>query len=304
MINLRHLETFLVVADELHFGRAANRLHVAQPAVSQTIAALEAEVGVKLFDRSSRVVRLTAAGSAYVDEVEEIFRQITRANTSARLADEGVRGHLTVAFTAVCALGFLPGVVVDFIGQNPEVDVELRQLGTAEQIDALSIGAIDVGFSILPESHGPVHSRLLTPDELHLFIPADDPLAALDRISVADAITRRFLLLSREREPCVRKTFDRLCDAHAVEGDVVMEIDHLESLLAFVGAGLGVSLAPSVAAALQLDGVQSRPLDPPVPSGISAIWDPDETSPTAQRFLDHLCAAIDDAGGLVNPSGR
>lgn len=291
-MNLRHLETFLVVADELHFGRAAERLHVAQPAVSQTIAALEADLGVKLFDRSSRAVQLTAAGAAYVGEVEEIFRQIDRANASARSADEGTTGRLVVAFTAVCTLGFLPGVVVDFMRRHPEIAVELRQLGTAEQIDALAAGTIDIGFSILPDAHGPVHSRLVAPDELHLFLAADHPLAAHDRVEVADALAESFLLLSRDREPCVHKTFDRLCDAHQVDGDVVMQVDHLESMLAFVGAGLGVSLAPSIAAGLGLDGVTSRPLEPPVPSGISAIWDPDAAAPTTTRFLDHLCAAM------------
>ncbi|MEM8709075.1 MAG: LysR family transcriptional regulator, partial [Actinomycetota bacterium] len=192
-MNLRHLETFLVVADELHFGRAAARLHVAQPAVSQTIAALEADLGVKLFDRSSRNVTLTAAGAAYVGEVEEIFRQIEQAASAARSADAGVRGRLTVAFTAVCTLGELPSVVVAFMAANPDVDVRLVQQGTAEQIDALRAGTIDIGFSILPEAHGPVHSRLIAPDELHLFLPEGHPLAADERVHVADALGEPFL---------------------------------------------------------------------------------------------------------------
>ncbi|MEM9466674.1 MAG: LysR family transcriptional regulator [Actinomycetota bacterium] len=289
-MKLRHLETFLVLADELHFGRTAERLHVAQPAVSQTISALEGELGLKLFDRSNRRVELTAAGAAYRQEVEQVFAQLDRASGAAHAAEAGVRGRLTIAFTAVCTLTFLPDLISRFIDDHPGVAVQLRQLGTAEQIDALRVGAIDVGFSILPNRHAPVHSQLIVDDELHVFLPAGHELAGHDHVATSRALDEPFLLMSREREPCVHETFARMCEQYAKPGRVVLEVDHLESMLAFVGAGMGVSLLPSIAGRLRLDGVESRPLDPPVPSGVSAVWDPAAVSPTTRRFLDRLDA--------------
>ncbi len=284
-MKLRHLEAFLVVAEELHFGRAASRLHVAQPAVSQTISALEDELGVQLFDRSSRRVRLTAAGQAYVEEVRGVFAQLEHASSVAREADAGLRGRLTVGYTAVCTLGWLPRVLVDFMRASPDVTVQLQQQGTAEQVDALARGSIDVGFSILAADHGPVHAELVAPDDLHLFFHADHPFAALERIPISTALREPFLLMSRVREPCVHRSFERMCEQHGTRADIVLEVDYLESMLAFVGAGLGVSLAPSVASTLSLPGVTSRPLEPRIPAGISAIWSPETMSATTERFL-------------------
>lgn len=287
-MKLRHLRVFLAVADELHFGRAAQRLHVAQPAVSQTVAALENELGVTLFDRSRRRVRLTEAGQAYRAEVEDVFRHLDRASTVAREADAGVRGTLNVGFTAVCTLSALPDLLVDFMQLHPDVSVRPKHVGTVDQIEGLRLGTIDVGFSILPGEHAEVQSRLVASDELHLFFPADHALARFDRVPMLEALNEPFLLMSREREPCVHGCFERICDEHGRRAEVVMEVDHLESLFAFVGAGLGVSLAPSIASRLRLDGVVTRPVEPAIPAGISVMWRNDETSPATSRFLKHL----------------
>lgn len=287
-MKLRHLEVFLVVADELHFGRAAARLRVAQPAVSQTIGALEEELGVQLFDRSNRRIRLSPAGEAYVDEVRGVFRQLDQASSAAREAHAGVRGRLTVGFTAVCTLGPLPGAVVQFMRQHPNVVVRLEQLSTADQVDALGRGTIDVGFTILPDDHAPVHSKVVAPDELHVFFAEGHRLAAWNRVPVAEILEEPFLLTSRAREPCVHRSLDHMSEQHGTRAEVVMEVDHLEATLSFVSAGLGISIAPSAAARLRLDGVTSRPLDPSVPAGMSAIWTPETASPTTLRFLDAL----------------
>ncbi|MEM9034225.1 MAG: LysR substrate-binding domain-containing protein [Actinomycetota bacterium] len=294
-MNLRHIRTFLVVAEELHVGRAAARLHVAQPAVSQTVAALERELGLELFDRVGRGIRLTAAGQAYANEVRSVFPQLDRAARAAQDAERGVRGRLAVGFTAVCTLGDLPGFLIGFMGRYPQVGVELRQMATAEQPRALRLGTIDVGFTILPGGPEPVHSRLLTSDELHAFLARQHPLARYERVPVSELLDEPFLLMSKEREPCVHQSFNRMCEEHGKQGEIFMELDHLESMLAFVATGAGVSLAPSTAARLQLEGTTSRPLDPPVPAGISVVWDPAALTPTAQLFLDEIDAHWSDS---------
>ncbi|MEM7325383.1 MAG: LysR substrate-binding domain-containing protein [Actinomycetota bacterium] len=287
-VNLRHVQTFLVVAEELHVGRAATRLHVAQPAVSQTIKALEKQLGLELLDRSGRGISLTAAGRAYAEEVRGVVPQLELAARAAKDAQQGVRGRLVVGFTAVCTLGGLPEFLVDFMGRHAAVDVRLHQLATADQTDALRLGSIDVGFTILPGGPEPVNSRLITTDELHAFVSADHPLARHTRIPVAELLDEPFLLMSKEREPCVHRSFNRLCEAHGKQAEIVLEVDHLESMLSFVSAGAGVSLAPSTAARLGLEGTTSRPLDPSIPAGISVIWDPAVITPTGELFLDEL----------------
>ncbi|MEM9561949.1 MAG: LysR substrate-binding domain-containing protein [Actinomycetota bacterium] len=293
LANLRHIHTFLVVAEELHVGRAAARLHVAQPAVSQTIAALEKRLGVELFDRSGRGIRLTAAGRAYADEVGGVLPTLEQATRAAKDAERGVRGRLAVGFTAVCSLGRLPGFLTEFMHRYPEIGVRLQQMGTAEQTDAVRLGSIDVGFTILPGGPDPVHSRPVTADELHAFLRSDHALARHERVPVSDLLDEPFLLMSKEREPCVHQTFNRLCEQYGKRAEIFMEVDHLESMLAFVSAGAGVSLAPSTAGRLRLDGTTSRPLDPPIPAGVSVIWDPAVLTPTAQLFLDEIDARWD-----------
>ncbi|MEM7276088.1 MAG: LysR substrate-binding domain-containing protein [Actinomycetota bacterium] len=288
VVNLRHIQTFLVVAEELHVGRAATRLHVAQPAVSQTIAALEKRLGLQLFDRSGRGIRLTAAGRAYADEVRTVLPQLEQASRAAKDAERGVRGRLVVGFTAVCTLGDLPTFLLGFMQRHPDVGVRLQQMATAEQTSALRAGTIDVGFTILPGGPEPVHSRLVTSDELHAFLRRDHALARHDRVPVPELLDEPFLLMSKEREPCVHQTFNRMCEEHGKRAEIFMEVDHLEAMLAFVSAGAGVSLAPSTASRLQLDHTTSRPLDPPVPAGISVIWDQAALTPTAKLFLDEI----------------
>lgn len=292
MVNVRHLETFVVVADELHFGRAADRLHVAQPAVSQTIRTLERELGAALFDRSSRTVRLTAAGQSYLADAHDILRRLDRASSRALDTQAGVRGRVRVGYTAVCSLGGLASAVAEFAKRYPDVAVELEHLGTAEQIEQLRAGTIDVGFGILPGGPEPVHSEIVAPDELHVLHPTDHEFAEYNRIPASDVLRQPLLLMTRDREPCVHQLVNRLSNEHQVEHQIAMEVDHLESMMSFARAGLGVGLAPSAATQLHLDGLTSRPLEPSVPAGISMLWQPGAATPTTTRLLDTMRSAF------------
>ena len=287
-MRIRHLETFLLVADELHFGRAAARLRVAQPAVSQTIAALEKDVGTTLFDRSKRRVRLTAAGVVFRTEAEAILRRLMAAPAVARRAALGESGRLVVGFTAVCALGGLAASLTRFIRERPRVDVRLLQMGTREQEEALALGRIDIGFSVHPDEDSGLVIGCVTTDQLHAFLPEGHPLQAQERVAIVGLLSEPFLLMSRDSEPAVYKTFLRLCGAYDIVPNVVLEVDHVDTMLAFVAAGLGVSLAPSVVTALRLRGVVSRPVTPPIPAGISVIWPAEGPSQTGRTLLAHL----------------
>jgi DNA-binding transcriptional LysR family regulator len=287
-MKLRHLETFVMVAEELHFGRAAARLNVAQPAVSQTIRGLEEHLGVALFDRTRRQVELTQAGELFLAEALRILGDLDSAVAAARQLGSGRRGRLRVGFTVACAVSVVPGLVVAFMEAHPEVDVSLIQLGTAAQIEALELGRLDLGFSVLTPPDPRITQRLVAPDRLHAFLPAGHPLGRRDEVEAREVLRHPFILTARAQEPRMHQEFHALCRAHQIEPRVVLEVEHLEAMLGFVAAGLGVSFAPSAASAFASDRVTSRPLTPPMRVDIHALWSARRLPPTAERFLAHL----------------
>lgn len=292
MVNLRHLETFVIVAEELHFGRAAQRLHVAQPAVSQTIRALESEIGVDLFDRSGRRVRLTDAGRAYVADAHDVLDRLSRATTRAVDAQAGFRGRISIGYTAASALDGLADVVAAYQRLYPDVQVELEHCGTADQAERIRGQTLDVGFGILPGGPEPVHSEVVVQGDLSAFVATSHGLHQSDRVPIAAVLRERLIVMSRSREPCVHQLLNRLGAEHQIVPDIALEVDHLETLLSFVAAGIGVGLAPSAAGRLRLDGVTTLRLDPAIPAGMSMMWNPAATSPTTTRFLDVTRATL------------
>ena len=291
-MKLRHLETFIIVADELHFGRAAARLHVAQPAVSQTISGLEDSLGVELFDRTRRQVRLTEAGERFLEDTRRILGDLEQAKHSARRLAAGERGQLRIGFTVACAMSRIPSAIADFMKSNPGVEVSLRQLGTAAQLEALALGRLDIGFSVLAQPDDSIQRRLVAPDRLHVFLPAQHPLAVNEEVHVSDALRCPFVLMTREQEPQMHHAFHGLCRELGIEPAVVLEVDHLEAMLAFVAAGLGVSFAPSATNKLDASGVISRPLVPFIAVDIHALWSEQNLSPATRRFLQHIDGSL------------
>src|SRR5512142_398453 len=144
-MELRHLKYFVAVAEELHFGRAAERLHIAQPPLSQQIMNLEEELGVKLFDRSGRGIRMTDAGEYFLKEAQQVLSHVKQASETARRVYRGEAGRLTVGFVGSVIHTFLPAGLRSFRGLFPDVELVLQELNTAEQIKSLSAGRIDVG---------------------------------------------------------------------------------------------------------------------------------------------------------------
>ena len=165
---MRHLECFLAVAEELHFTRAAERLHLSQPPLSRHVKELEQELGVILFERTRRNVALTEAGRAYEERVHSIFSQLNQARDEARCIQRGEMGTLTIGFVGALTYEFLPGLLRRYRVHRPGVQLVLRDLVPAEQIEALALGRIDVGFAgILPDDCGPeVACRVLRRDRM------------------------------------------------------------------------------------------------------------------------------------------
>lgn len=285
-MELRHLRYFIAVAEELHFGRAAARLHIAQPPLSQQIRRLEEELQAPLLRRTSRHVELTTAGRLFLREAKLTVAQASRAVRVARRASQGEIGQLFVGCTPWADFTSGPRVIRGFGKRHPEVDVELHSLSSAEQISALEDGRIDVGI-LRP----PVHSQALITEpflteRLVVAFPQGHHFAAYRRVPWPELATEAYVLLSRRRAPTFDGIVSQACAEVGLTLNVRYEVDHPQAVLALVAAGLGVSLAPATFGALKSGGIAYRGLRPAGPVLRTVIaWRREGGSPLVQRFL-------------------
>src|SRR5512133_1148541 len=184
MIELRHLRYFVAVAEELHFGRAAQRLHIAQPGLSQQIQALESELGVSLLARTRRRVELTAAGQVFLDEGRRALAQVERAENLTRRAASGEIGRLTIGGTESATWVVLPELLRDFRRRYPNVDLAIREMPSPLQLEALRNGEIDVGFVRPPVGTDGLVARTILEERLGILLPKAHPLAKRSEIPI------------------------------------------------------------------------------------------------------------------------
>jgi DNA-binding transcriptional LysR family regulator len=298
-MKMRHLEAFLAVAEELHFTRAARRLCIAQPAVSAAIKELEAELGFLLFSRTRRSVALTAAGVRFRKEAEATLQGLDRAVHAARRVAQGKTGRVVVDFTPLAALTVLPLALVQFRRAFPDVEVVLSQRGTARQVERLQAGTSDLGFTVLPGQPGLLSHEPITREPLVAILPTTHPHAGAPSVPIEAVVGLPMLILPRHAEPAMHDAWLRLCAGVGVSPRLELELDQIESVLAFVAAGHGVSLAPASVGRLRLEGVTTTPLSPPVPAGVTMVWSPDVENPAAAALRAQVRAVRDASGGTA-----
>jgi DNA-binding transcriptional LysR family regulator len=284
-MELREIRTFLVVADELHFTRAAARLHVAQSAVSHAIQKLEAELGVALFARTRRRVALTAAGERFRTDVTEATAALDAAAEIASRSARGEAGRLVLRFTVAAALTIIPRAVARFHKAYPAVELDLQPGGSSAQLEAIHAGRCDVGFLSLQRDVTPLATEVVQRAPLVAVLPTAHPLARRRRVQFADLAGERFVMLELASEPRVRDRIRARCVAAGFEPEVVLEVGQLEVLLAMVAAGVGITCVPALVRALRFAGVVTIPITPVVEGGISVVWDPATLSAAAGGFL-------------------
>lgn len=238
---LRHLRIFVAVADELHFSRAADRLGMAQPPLSQAVRRLEKDLGAALFDRSHRQVRLTAAGMVLLDEAHELLAREKRLRTLARRAGDGGLGTLRAGVPPDTTVSTLSALLSACAGHSPGLSVDLQEITTEEQLRLLASGGLDVGLV-----HQPVDATELSlgPEvcaELGVVLPRTSPLARLPEVALAELSGHDLVLFPRAQAP---GWYDRILDSCRTEGFVPGRVRHAsnpEFLLALVHAGHGIA---------------------------------------------------------------
>ena len=287
-MELRHLRYFMAVGEELSFTRAAERLHIAQPPLSQQIKQLEEELGVTLLQRGARPLRLTGAGEVLLQRSRALLADLDAAMAETRRTGRGQTGKLSVGFAGSAMYVFLPDVINTFREACPNVELNLHEMLASEVAQALQERKIDVGFArpqLPPLDH--IAQRLILEEPYLAALPKRHRLAGRTLIALSDLADEPFVLYPSTPGPSVMEIFTSACRESGFMPRVVQEARHLQTVVSLVAAGVGVSLVPQAAADGQRRrGVTFVPLLPPAPTApLTLVWREDDISPALRRFL-------------------
>jgi DNA-binding transcriptional LysR family regulator len=254
-ISLRRLEYFVTVADELHFGRAAQRLHVAQPALSQQIRQLEIDLGLTLLERTTRRVSLTADGATFLTHARGL---LVSARSVARVAEEirgGARGRLRLAYVDSTAYEFVPRFLHHFGRVWPNAEIELFTMSSDEQAQAIVAGDVDLGIARAVPARPAVDSSVLGFDRLVVAMPADHRIAGQASTRLRHLSGETFVGFSRDRSPSLHAEIRSMLASHNIQYDPAIEAAEYTTIVGLVAAGEGVALVPASIRHLQLPNV-------------------------------------------------
>ncbi len=285
-LDLRKVRAFVMVAEERHFGRAAERLFVAQPALSQTIKALEADVGVQLLDRSTRRVDLTPAGAQLLERARVILGSVDDAVAEARRIDAGEEGSLRLGFIGSASFGLMPALARALSDELPRLRLDLTGDVLSPEVAArLADGSLDAGI-LRPFDLSPgLHSRVLRSEPLVVALPSDHT-AASRPVALASLADEPFVgYLSRAS--AMAATVEQACRGAGFSPRIRTEVRETATLVAFVASGLGVALVPQGVSHLGIPGVTYVPLAEDVTIDLVAGWRAD-APPTIDRVIERL----------------
>ncbi|WP_109507848.1 LysR substrate-binding domain-containing protein [Nocardioides speluncae] len=260
-MELRHLRYFVAVAEERHFGRAAERLHMAQPPLSQQIRQLESELGVQLLHRTTRKVELTAAGAAYLDRARAVLAYVESATSEAQRVAAGLVGRLVVGCVGSATYSLLPSLARRLREDLPAVDFSFRgEMLVPDQVDALLSGEIDLALLRPPVADAGVRLRHLREDRLIVALPDGHRLAQRKRLRIADLRDEEFIVHPGRGRSVMSGLVATLCREAGFEPRVRQEVGETSTLVTFVAAGLGVAVVPEPVSRLGVAGATYRPL--------------------------------------------
>ncbi|GIE74988.1 transcriptional regulator [Actinoplanes philippinensis] len=287
--SLEQLRGFIAVAEELHFGRAAVRLRMTQPPLSRQIQKLEAAVGVQLLERDNRRVRLTPAGHAFLNEARRILAIAEAAPALAQRVSSGMRGVLKLGFTSASTFGHL-GRILDYLNlELPEVHIELFEMVTREQIDALTAGDIDLGLARPPFDPELFESRLLHREALLLAVHEDHPLADLRRAVVPADLVREPLIFHSQQK--ARYFYDLVVSMVPLAQErIIHTVSQVMTMLWLVSRGRGVAFVPESAGMIAVPHVEYLRIDTPIPEPVElhVLWPRKSDNPALPRAISAL----------------
>ncbi|HEY4409366.1 MAG TPA: LysR substrate-binding domain-containing protein [Acidimicrobiia bacterium] len=300
-MELRQIKFFMAVAEERHFGRAAERMYIAQPALSQHVRRLERELGVRLFDRSARHVRLTPAGEAFLAVARWMSRQVDEATLAARRAEAGEAGSVGIGVHVSVAAPILSVVLRHWSRLRPAIRPRLMSGRAGELVDLVRRGELDVALVDGPVTDRGLTSALVIEDRMVIVLPADHRLARHETVLIRSLEGEQFVSVARRSSVTLHDRFIELCGAAGFSPEVSVELDDPDLLPLAVAAGLGVGLAASaLVAGRVMPGVVSRPLDDAraaIP--LVAVAAREGATVQAQEFI-HLVQNLHPGGRLLH----
>ncbi|WP_107766431.1 LysR family transcriptional regulator [Nocardioides terrigena] len=296
MITLDQVRSFVAVAEELHFGRAAERLQMTQPPLSRQIQKLEKSVGAQLLERDNRRVELTGAGAAFLDEAYRLLNLVEGAGDLARRVDAGAAGVVRLGFTAVSAISILGPLLRRLTAALPDVEVLLSERVTQAQVDGIRRGELDIGLARPPFDTSLLSSKVVLREPLMAVVPTDHPLAALDRpLRPQDFDGQPVIGYHPQQSRYFHELSVRfLANAHP---RIEQRVHQVLTAMLLVAADRGLALAPASATSLQVEGVVFKDLahgggdtrldaDPDRPVELYAVWSREAVTPVVRRVLD------------------
>jgi len=287
--DLRHVRAFVLLSEELHFSRAAQRAHMTQPAMSRLIRDLEQDVGVPLIARTTRSVELTEAGKAFLADGRAALERLERAVTNARRTASGEVGLLRIGYMDFAINGRLPEFLSAFSRYRPEIRLEISFIPTFKQQEALLAERIDIGFMIGPFEESSMASYTFDDNRYVALLPITHPLSNVRTLRLSDLADQPFVLGSGENWGAFRNAFFSICHRAGFTPRIAQEASSSEGIFGLVAAGAGVSVYASCVRNLQRRGIVIRDLDDVSEKIVTvAAWATPVHSPAVSIFTDFM----------------
>ncbi|ADV01955.1 LysR family transcriptional regulator [Alicycliphilus denitrificans] len=302
-MNLRQLQHFVVLGEVLNFRKAADKLHIVQPALTASIRRLEIEFGVDLFERTTRDVKLSAAGRAALPEVKRALQQMDRARRNAKATQTGEWGTLRVGFVGSASMALLPAGIRAFRTRFPDVVLGLQESTGSRIVDLIDNGQMDVGLIRTPA----VNNRGLTIHTLQtqrfmVVIPRGsewEPARNTKKVRLQDLANAPFITFSRDESPMLYLAVVSVCREAGFTPNIVQEAIQVQTVVTLVESGLGVGLVPSVCAQHKPANASFFELAKQTPAcatGLALVYDAGSLSPVGRRFVQTLSELAEQDG--------
>jgi DNA-binding transcriptional LysR family regulator len=287
-MELRHLRYFIAVAEELHFGRAAKRLNISQPPLSQQIMQLEKEIGVRMFNRTKRRVEITPAGLVFLAEARRIMTMSDDAVRRTIRADKGEIGQLAVGYIGSANYSVLPQIVREFRKRFQDVDLSLAELNTSNQIEALREGRIQVGFLRPPQGiqNEGLSVEPVFREPLMVAMPQNHRIKGKTPVSLRILAKESFIMIPRQRGPGFFDYIIALCQKEGFSPNIVLEASQFHTIIGLVAAEIGIAIVPATMQRSRFKGVVFRTIEGGAETILNMAWISENPSLVLRNFLD------------------
>ena len=292
-MDIKPLRYYVTLAEMRHFGRAAKRLNLSQPPLSRQLIALEESLGVKLIERSSHHVELTAAGEQFYLDARAILAAMDQAAHNARAAAAGIAGSLRVGFTMCAAYSVVPGYARQFNASWPNVTLHLREVVSNDLVDQVLAGQVDAAILLPGSNSDNLESRTVVREPLCVALSRHHPRANARRIAIKQLAGEPFVMAAEDSAPFLRSTIISHCRKNGFNPDIRLEVQLQQTVLSLVDEGVGVALVPQSMRKSKLSGVVFRPLvEAPLVEQV-LVWSKANHNPCLEKFLD-IARPVDD----------